>query len=113
MPAPACTQCAGGTSGGSRACLRIPIMCAKCCRYNGGCARHIVQLNGAAAAPLPQQQQQQALQVPPQPPLPAPPAQGPQPAPVPQLPPQQAPPQAQPDPTAAPINQLSLILQQL
>ena len=55
MPPPTCTQCAGRTMGGSRACLRNPVMCAKCCRYHGGCARHTA-LPGAAAvaaAPLP------------------------------------------------------------
>lgn len=55
MLPPTCTQCAGRTMGGSRPCLRNPVMCAKCCRYHGGCARHTA-LPGAAAvaaAPLP------------------------------------------------------------
>ena len=92
MP-PTCTQCAGGTSGGSRACLRAPVMCAKCCRNNVGCARHVV--DGAA---LPQQPQPvpQAL---PQPPVALP----------------QAPAQPPPDPASAvqALSQLSALVQQL
>jgi hypothetical protein len=130
MP-PVCTQCAGGTSGGSRACLRNPIMCARCCRHHGGCARHVPLNHGAVAAPP---QQQQLAQPPPHPvppaqapapqplqaPLPAqpaPPAQGAQPAQAAAPHQLQAPlPAQQPIPVipvASPIGQLSLLLQQL
>ena len=92
---PACTQCRGGTSGGSRACVRAALMCAKCCRTHGGCGRHVV--DGAAPS---QQQQQPAPQQLPQPPV----------APLPQIP-------AQPPPdlaAAAPaLSQLTALLQQL
>ena len=88
-------------------------MCAKCCRYNGGCGQH-PPLIGAAPAPPPQQPPQllQPQQAPPlQAPLPAQAAAVPQ-----QQPPQApAPAQQQPDMAAAPgpVSQLAAILQQL
>ena len=82
----ACTVCSRGTSGGSRACLRVPLMCAQCCRNNGGCARHVQQSQPAQQVPLAQP-----------------------------LPPVQLLPLAQPvvDPAAPALSQLTTLLQQL
>jgi hypothetical protein len=114
MP-PICSTCAGRTSGGSQACHRNPVMCAKCCRNNGGCGQHLAPM-AAAQAPPPQQAQVQPQQ-PHQPqqlqPQLAPPLHAAQPVQAAAAHQQPAAALQQPDPPAAPSSQLTALLQQI
>ena len=40
---PCCASCSNSCNWTSRGCTRSPVLCASCCRYQGGCTRHVVQ----------------------------------------------------------------------